>query len=103
MSAARDKDGFLVHLDDWNESVAASLALDAGVVLTAAHWRIIMVLREFYGATGVSPSMRPLVKLIRQQLGADCGNSLYLHRLFPNNPAKLAAKIAGLPRPTNCL
>ena len=34
---------------------------------------------------------------------ADKGNSIYLHKLFPGNPAKLAAKIAGLPRPTNCI
>jgi tRNA 2-thiouridine synthesizing protein E len=47
--------------------------------------------------------MRVLVKLVARELGREKGNSLYLLRLFPDSPAKLAAKIAGLPRPTNCL
>ncbi|MCZ6459336.1 MAG: TusE/DsrC/DsvC family sulfur relay protein, partial [Gammaproteobacteria bacterium] len=37
------------------------------------------------------------------QLGAEKGTSIYLLKLFPGSPAKLLAKIAGLPRPTNCL
>lgn len=28
---------------------------------------------------------------------------LHLNRLFKGTPAKLAAKLAGLPKPTNCL
>jgi tRNA 2-thiouridine synthesizing protein E len=47
--------------------------------------------------------MRPLVKLVKEQLGEDCGSSVYLMGLFGGSPAKTAAKIAGLPRPTNCL
>jgi len=47
--------------------------------------------------------MRPLVKLVQESLGADKGTSIYLLGLFPGNPAKVAAKIAGLPRPTNCI
>jgi tRNA 2-thiouridine synthesizing protein E len=47
--------------------------------------------------------MRPLVKYIGQRLGKEKGNSIYLLQLFPGSPAKLASKIAGLPRPENCL
>jgi len=47
--------------------------------------------------------MRPLVKLVKEKLGEDCGSSVYLMGLFGGSPAKTAAKIAGLPRPTNCL
>jgi tRNA 2-thiouridine synthesizing protein E len=98
-----DKEGYLVDLDDWSESVAGELAVQAGITLTADHWAIVNILREFYRATGVSPSMRPLVKLVREKLGPERGNSVYLLGLFPGNPAKLAAKVAGLPRPTNCV
>jgi tRNA 2-thiouridine synthesizing protein E len=101
--APLDKEGYLVDLRDWDESVAVELAARAGLTLTPEHWRIVAVLRDFYGTTGVSPSMRPLVKLVREHLGQAVGNSVRLHSLFPGNPAKLAAKIAGLPRPTNCL
>jgi len=103
MRPALDAEGYLIDLHDWNESVAADLAVRAGVELTPEHWQIVAILRDFYRTTGVSPSMRPLVKLVREHLGQQAGNSIHLHNLFPGNPAKLAAKIAGLPRPTNCL
>ena len=98
-----DKEGFLVDLRDWNEAVAAQIAHAAGIELTPAHWQIISMLREFYHATGLSPSMRPLVKLVRERVGPEHGTSIHLHQLFRGSPAKVAAKIAGLPRPTNCL
>lgn len=98
-----DKEGFLLDLTSWNVEVAAELALHEGLTLTNDHWAVIDILRSFYAATGVSPSMRPLVKLIRERLGQPKGNSVYLLSLFPGSPAKLAAKIAGLPRPTNCI
>jgi tRNA 2-thiouridine synthesizing protein E len=47
--------------------------------------------------------MRILVKTVGEKLGPDKGQSLYLLKLFPGSPAKVAAKIAGLPKPTNCL
>ena len=47
--------------------------------------------------------MRPLVKATAMQLGKDKGNSIHIMRLFPGSPAKLLAKVAGLPKPDNCL
>lgn len=103
MEACLDKEGYLLELERWSPTVAAELALREGIALTADHWAIIDILREFHAQTGVSLSMRPLVKLVTARVGASKGNSIYLLSLFPGNPAKLAAKIAGLPRPTNCL
>lgn len=100
---ARDKEGYLVNLSDWREDVAIALAVDEGVALEPAHWQVIHLLREFYLATETSPAMRPLVKLVAEQLGAECGSSVYLMQLFGGSPSKTVAKIAGLPRPTNCL
>ena len=98
-----DKEGFLLDLSDWNVDIAHKIARANGVQLTENHWEIIALLREFYSKHEISPPMRPLVKQTREALGADKGTSLYLLRLFPGSPAKLAAKIAGLPRPTHCL
>jgi tRNA 2-thiouridine synthesizing protein E len=98
-----DKEGFLVDLADWNDAAAQELARREHIELTDEHWAVISALRDFHRTTGVSPAMRPLVKLIGQRLGAEKGTSIYLLSLFPGSPAKLAAKIAGLPRPTNCL
>lgn len=98
-----DKEGFLKNLDDWSEDVAAALAAAEGIQLTADHWEIIHLLRQFYRKYQLSPAMRPLVKYVGQQLGAEKGRSIYLTQLFPPNPAKLASKIAGLPKPEGCL
>lgn len=100
---ATDKDGYLLDLEDWTPEAAAWLAAQEALTLTDAHWEILFCLREFYQTYELSPAMRPLVKHIAEKLGADKGKSIYLMQLFPNSPAKLAAKIAGLPRPTNCL
>ncbi|HEX4937223.1 MAG TPA: TusE/DsrC/DsvC family sulfur relay protein [Candidatus Kapabacteria bacterium] len=100
---ALDKEGFLENLADWSETVALALARREQIELTAAHWEIIRALQDFYRQFEHSPPMRVLVKYVKQQLGDDKGNSIYLLQLFPGSPAKLAAKIAGLPRPTNCL
>lgn len=103
MLPATDKEGYLLNLDDWSEPVAEAIAGNAGIELTAAHWEIIRLVRGFYAEYEVSPAMRPLVKAVRDQLGSEKGNSIYLMQLFPGSPAKLLAKISGLPRPTNCL
>lgn len=103
MNVELDKNGFLVNLDDWNPDVAESLAAAEGIQLSKAHWEVITLLREFYNEFELSPAMRILVKLCREKLGEEQGNSIYLMTLFPESPAKIASKIAGLPKPTNCL
>lgn len=100
---ALDKDGYLVELSDWSPAVAEALAEREGLALTADHWEILEVLRAFYAEFQLSPATRPLIKYVALKLGADKGNSLNLNRLFQGTPAKLAAKLAGLPKPTNCI
>lgn len=103
MQIARDPQGFLLELSDWNEEIASEIAQEEGIELTEPHWEVIHALRGFYQEFEVSPAMRILVKLCKERLGEDKGNSIYLLGLFPDSPAKLASKIAGLPKPTNCL
>lgn len=98
-----DKDGYLVELQDWSEAVAEALATREELTLTAEHWEILHLLRAFYAEFQLSPATRPLIKYVAQQLGPEKGNSLHLNRLFKGTPAKLVAKLAGLPKPTNCL
>jgi tRNA 2-thiouridine synthesizing protein E len=100
---ALDKDGFLVDLADWNEAVAEALAGCEELELEAEHWEIIHLLRAFYAEFQLSPATRPLIKYAALKLGAEKGNGLHLNRLFKGTPAKLAAKLAGLPKPSNCL
>lgn len=98
-----DKEGYLENLADWDKTVAHELARLDGIELTPAHWEILYLLREFHQRFEHSPPMRVLVKSVKQALGDDKGTSIYLMQLFPGSPAKRAARIAGLPRPTNCL
>lgn len=100
---ALDKDGFLVELSDWSPATAEALAAREELQLSAEHWEILELLRAFYTEFQLSPATRPLIKYAALKLGPDKGNSLHLNRLFKGTPAKLAAKLAGLPKPTNCL
>jgi len=100
---ATDKNGYLQDLNDWNEQVAMQLADEENIQLTPEHWEIIFLLRKFYNEYQLSPAMRALVKFTEVQLGKEKGRSIYLMQLFPPSPARIASKIAGLPRPTNCL
>ncbi|OUS26034.1 sulfurtransferase TusE [Gammaproteobacteria bacterium 45_16_T64] len=98
-----DKEGYLELLSDWDEEVAKQLAANDAISLTPAHWEVIYLLRDFHNEFEHAPAMRILVKAAKKKLGDEKGTSIYLLGLFPDSPAKRAAKIAGLPRPTNCL
>lgn len=100
---AFDKEGFLRDLSDWSPAIARQIAAAEGLELSAAHWEIVNLLRQYYAEFDASPAMRPLVKYCALQLGPDKGRSIYLMSLFPGSPAKLGSKVAGLPKPDNCL
>ena len=100
---AFDREGFLRSLEDWTPEVAEQIAAREQLVLTDAHWEVIRLLRDYYREFDSSPAMRPLVKYCALKLGADKGRSIYLLSLFPGSPAKLGSKLAGLPKPDNCL
>lgn len=98
-----DDEGYLIHLQDWTPKVAKLIATQEDITLTEQHWQIIELLRQFYQQFQLSPVNRPLAKYLSQHLGKEQASSLQLNLLFKGSPAKLAAKLAGLPKPTNCL
>ncbi|MFT6436569.1 MAG: tRNA 2-thiouridine synthesizing protein E [Candidatus Azotimanducaceae bacterium] len=97
-----DKEGFLRKLSDWSPQVAEEISKQESIVLSAAHWEVINLQRNYYDTYKIAPVTRVLIKLVKESLGADKGNSIYLMTLFTGKPAKISAKIAGLPKPTNC-
>lgn len=99
---ALDQDACLCNLADWSPQVALALAAREGLELTDAHWEVLYLLQQFYTQFQLSPANRALVKYVALHLGKDKGNSLYLNGLFNGMPAKLAARLAGLPKPANC-
>ncbi len=103
MNIELTKDGYLADMNAWNREVAEYLAQKQNIVLTSEHWEILELLRAFYASYNASPAMRTLVNAVREKYGAEKGNSLYLHNLFPGGAALQANNIAGLPKPIRCI
>ena len=104
MECVIEKDiSLLGSLAAWSEKTAGQLAAEENIQLTEQHIEILYLARQFYADYGFSPSMRPLVKLIAINLDVSKARSIYLMQLFPPSPAKITARLAGLPKPKNCL
>jgi tRNA 2-thiouridine synthesizing protein E len=90
-------DGFFVDPAQWREDMVPSLAAREGISeLTDAHWAVIRFMRAEYDAKGAAPTVRVL--------GKTSGVSVKeLYELFPKGPAKVAARIAGVPKPHGCI
>jgi TusE/DsrC/DsvC family sulfur relay protein len=92
-----DAEGFLTDPHQWNERIAEQIAHENGIAeLTERHWLVVNFMRERYLQTGNAPSIR--------SLGKESGVPIKeLYQLFPKGPAKLAAKIGGIPKPKGCI
>lgn len=91
-----DADGFMVDSTAWTEEIGTAIASELGITLTDRHWIVINFSREVYENEGDAPTLRRITK----QSGV---NTKELYALFPGGAAKIAAKIAGLPKPTGCI
>jgi tRNA 2-thiouridine synthesizing protein E len=92
-----DTEGFLLHPEQWNDAIAEEIARANGIPeLTDRHWLVVRFMRDRYLETGAAPSIR--------SLGKESGVPVKeLYELFPKGPAKLAAKIGGIPKPKGCI
>jgi len=90
-------EGFFADPEQWREEMAPRIAAEAGVgELTEQHWQVIKHMRHEYQQKGTGPTVRAL--------GKTSGVSIKeLYQLFPKGPAKLAARIAGIPKPRGCI
>jgi TusE/DsrC/DsvC family sulfur relay protein len=92
-----DAEGFLTDPQQWDERLAEQIARENGIAeLSERHWLVVRFMRERYLSTGTAPSIR--------SLGKESGVPIKeLYQLFPKGPAKLAAKIGGIPKPRGCI
>jgi tRNA 2-thiouridine synthesizing protein E len=94
---ALDAEGFLQKPEQWTDEVAREIAQENGIAeLTDKHWQVVKFMRNQFLATGTAPTIRTL--------GKESGVAIKeLYQLFPKGPAKLAAKIGGIPKPHGCI
>lgn len=92
-----NEEGFFLHPEEWTEDMAPELARRDGIdELTDAHWTVLRFMRSEYFDKGTGPTVRIL--------GKASGVSVKeLYQLFPKGPAKVAARIAGIPKPRGCI
>ncbi len=92
-----DAEGFLTDPDQWDEAIAQAIASEYGIPeLIDRHWLVVRFMRDRYLQTGTAPSIRAL--------GKESGVPVKeLYELFPKGPAKLAARIGGIPKPHGCI
>jgi tRNA 2-thiouridine synthesizing protein E len=94
---AVDTEGFLTDPSEWTEEIAREIAREHGIEpLSDRHWQVINYMRNTYLQTGAAPTIRTLGKASGVPIKE-------LYQLFPKGPAKLAAKIAGIPKPRGCI
>lgn len=94
-------EGYLKNPEDWSEEVAVYLSERDNVTLTQAHWEVITLIRDYYLQHGITPNLRTLKKLLKEQFGEE---ELPVLNLFHyGDAAKQAARYAGTPRPTGCI
>jgi tRNA 2-thiouridine synthesizing protein E len=97
MSVDVDAEGFLTDPQQWNDQLAEQIARENGIAeLSGRHWLVVNFMRERYLSSSTAPSIR--------SLGKESGVPIKeLYQLFPKGPAKLAAKIGGIPKPRGCI
>jgi tRNA 2-thiouridine synthesizing protein E len=89
-------EGFLTDPTEWDEQVAQALAARIGVDLTEDHWAAIRFVREDYATRGETATVRRI-----STVSGIATKKLF--ELFPRQPAKKLAYVAGLPKPHGCV
>jgi len=91
-----DDDGFMVDESAWTEEIAKAIADALEVKLSDRHWEVIKYARSEFEANGEPPTLRRITQQTEVSMKE-------MYQLFPDGPAKIAANIAGLKKPTGCI
>ncbi len=89
-------EGFMTDAAQWTPEIGEAIAAEVGLALTPEHWKVITFCREDAAREGQPPGLRRISKL------SGVGTK-ELYSLFPKGPGKLAARLAGLPKPHGCV
>lgn len=97
-----DQDGHLVDYNTWNTDVAQALAQSLNIHLDAWHFMVLQHIRNFYQQYDHAPSTRPLIKFLMKQ-DPSINNAILQQRFNTGLVARQLCRLAGLPKPANCL
>lgn len=91
------EENFLLEAN-YSDEIVPVIAEAEGIKLTDEHWMVINYLREKYKEDGHTPNFRNMLAEMEElHEGIDWKKKLY--DLFPNQPGRQAARIAGLTKP----
>ena len=93
---AFDDDGFMADANAWSQEIGEAIANVLEIELTDDHWKVIDFARKEYTENDDAPSLRRITRTLNI-------TTKDLYAMFPGGAAKIAAKIAGLPKPTGCI
>lgn len=91
-----DDEGFMTDPNAWTPEIASAIAAREGISLSERHWIVINFNREEFEANGEPPTLRRITKNTEV-------DTKEIYSLFPGGPAKMAAKVSGLSKPTGCI
>ncbi len=89
-------EGYMVDPNAWTPEIAVAISEKVNIPLTDRHWVVINFARAEFDANGEAPTLRRITKQTDV-------STKEIYSLFPGGPAKMAAMIAGLGKPTGCI
>jgi len=92
-----NNEGYLVNFEDWDKSVAETLAEMDHLTLTKCHWVAIDFMRDFYRQYEIPPSSHALLKAVGDQIYEYGCSRKDLEKIFPKGGCRHACRLAGLP------
>lgn len=104
MNNELDQDGHLKDHNSWSPIVAQTLADSLEITLSDSHLTILLEVRHFYDIYEYAPATRPLIKFLIKQLPELNISNATLQEMFNTGlVARHLSRLAGLPKPANCL
>lgn len=95
-NVAFDDEGFMVDSSAWTEEIGKAIAEALEVELSDRHWQVVKYARQEFESQGEPPTLRRITQETEVSMKE-------MYQLFPGGPAKIAANIAGLQKPTGCI
>ncbi|HCH27703.1 MULTISPECIES: TusE/DsrC/DsvC family sulfur relay protein [Psychrobacter] len=99
-----DQDGHLCDHTIWTPAIAQQLADTLEVQLAEEHLQVLLQVRAFFAKFNHPPATRPLIKWLQKTLPEYDISNQKLQQLFNTGlVARHVNRLAGLPKPPNCL